>query len=120
MHSLSLFPLSFFLITEDHCSLSVGEEPDNNWNFAISRLTYWMKSAYDKVEERVEEQEQYSRRTNLRFNNVRVPTNSNGNIIQPIDTDSIVLKICKNPTTEQLYHLVLLNRVVDQSWMQVY
>jgi GTPase involved in cell partitioning and DNA repair len=22
--------------------------------------------------------------------------------------------------TEQLYHLVLLNRVVDQSWMQVY
>jgi hypothetical protein len=22
------------------------EEPDNNWNFAISRLTYWMKSAY--------------------------------------------------------------------------
>jgi hypothetical protein len=50
----------------------------------------------DKVEERVEEQEQYSRRTSLRFNNVRVPTNSNGDIIQPIDTDSIVLQICKN------------------------
>jgi hypothetical protein len=50
----------------------------------------------DKVEERVEEQEQYSRRTSLGFNNVRVPTNSNGDIIQPIDTDSIVLQICKN------------------------
>jgi hypothetical protein len=33
-------------ITEDHCSLSVGEEPDNNWDFTISRLTYWMRSAY--------------------------------------------------------------------------
>jgi hypothetical protein len=26
--------------------LSVGEEPDNNWDFTISRLTYWMRSAY--------------------------------------------------------------------------
>jgi hypothetical protein len=43
-----------------------------------------LQDKLDKVEEMVEEQEQYSRRTSLRFNNVRVPTNSNGDIIQPI------------------------------------
>ncbi|KAK6181849.1 hypothetical protein SNE40_009629 [Patella caerulea] len=47
------------------------------------------------LEKRLEEQEQYSRRTSLRFNNVCVPTKGNGNIITPIDTDSLVLDICK-------------------------
>jgi hypothetical protein len=36
----------FLLITEDNCSFSVGKEPDNNWDFTISRLTYWVRSAY--------------------------------------------------------------------------
>jgi hypothetical protein len=66
----------------------------NVWEKAI--IYHLLQDKLDKVEERVEEQEQYSRRTSLRFNNVRVPTNSNGDIIQPIDTDSIVLQICKN------------------------
>jgi len=48
----------------------------------------------NNVETRIEEQEQYSRRTSLRFNNVKVPTNRKGEIIQPVDTDSIVLEIC--------------------------
>jgi hypothetical protein len=61
----------------------------------------------DKIEERVAEQEQYSRRTSLRFNNIRVPTDSNGDIIQPIDTDSIVLQICKN----QLGAKISLNEI---------
>ena len=46
------------------------------------------------IDTRLEEQEQYSRRTSLRFHNVRVPTDQKGNIIQPVDTDGIVLKIC--------------------------
>ena len=47
----------------------------------------------DLIDMRLEEQEQYSRRTSLRFHNVRVPTDQKGNIIQPVDTDGIVLKI---------------------------
>ncbi|CAC5418074.1 unnamed protein product [Mytilus coruscus] len=42
----------------------------------------------------VEEQEQYSRRTSLRFNNIKIPTNGNGRIIKPINTDFLVLQIC--------------------------
>ena len=42
------------------------------------------------------EQAQYSRRTNLRFNNVKVPTNGNNVVKTPIGTDSLVLDICKN------------------------
>ena len=51
-----------------------------------------LKSKLNKVESRIEEHEQYSRRTNLRFHNVPVPTNDDGAIITPIDTDDIVLK----------------------------
>lgn len=55
-----------------------------------------LRNTITKLESRLEEQEQYSRRTSLRFNNVSVPTNSNGDVIKPIDTDSLVLGICKN------------------------
>ena len=72
-------------------TLKISKEIDKQ-NTIIQTL----QDKLDKVEERVEEREQYSRRTRLRFNNVRVPTNSNGDIILPIGTDSIVLQICKN------------------------
>jgi hypothetical protein len=39
---------------------------------------------YNLIDMRLEEQEQYSRRTSLRFHNVRVPTDQKGNIIQPV------------------------------------
>ncbi|VDI80458.1 Hypothetical predicted protein [Mytilus galloprovincialis] len=45
----------------------------------------------DKIEARIEEQEQYSRRTSLRFHNVPAPTDDKGDIIKPIDTDSLIL-----------------------------
>jgi hypothetical protein len=45
---------------------------------------------------RLEEQEQYSRRTSLHFHNHK------GNIIQPVDTDGIVLKICNKDLTVPL------------------
>ncbi|CAG2216653.1 unnamed protein product [Mytilus edulis] len=53
-----------------------------------------LKSKLVKVESRIEEQEQYSRRTSLRFHNVPVPTDNNGAVITPIDTDDLVLRIC--------------------------
>jgi len=37
---------------------------------------------------------QYCYSLSLRFNNVKVPTNRKVEIIQPVDTDSIVLGIC--------------------------
>ena len=53
-----------------------------------------MKSKINNLEKRLEEQEQYSRRTSLRFNNVKVSTNSNNVVKTHIDTDSLVLDIC--------------------------
>jgi hypothetical protein len=65
--------------------LTVSQLQDNNAK---------LKDKIDLIDMRLEEQEQYSRRTSLRFHNVRVPTDHKGNIIQPVDTDGIVLKIC--------------------------
>ena len=79
-------------IQSTHHVINLQREEIDKQNTIIQTL----QDKLDKVEERVEEQEQYSRRTSVRFNNGRVPTNSNGDIIQPIDTDSIVLQICKN------------------------
>ncbi|CAG2257059.1 unnamed protein product [Mytilus edulis] len=56
---------------------------------------------YDRVallENRLEIQEQYSRRTSLRFNNVPIPADriQGAKIVLPVDTDSIILDICNN------------------------
>ena len=61
-----------------------------------------LKAKIDLIDMRLEEQEQYSRRTSLRFHNVRVPTDQKGNIIQPVDTDGIILKICNKHLTVPL------------------
>lgn len=61
-----------------------------------------LKAKIDLIDMRLEEQEQYSRRTSLRFHNVRVPTDQKGNIIQPVDTDGIILKICNKDLTVPL------------------
>ncbi len=56
-----------------------------------------LKSKINSLERGLEEQQQYSRRTSLRFNNVRLPTDATTNkIIFPVDTDSIVLDICNS------------------------
>ena len=46
------------------------------------------------LENRIENQEQYSRRTSLRFHNISVPVDGNGRIIHPVDTDNIIVKLC--------------------------
>ncbi|CAC5367836.1 unnamed protein product [Mytilus coruscus] len=45
---------------------------------------------------RVASQEQYSRRTSLRFHNVPVPVDNHGKILHPVNTDEIVLDIIRN------------------------
>jgi len=47
-----------------------------------------------ELEIRVENQEQYSRRTSLRFHNIKVPVDERGRIIHPVDTDDLVLQVC--------------------------
>ena len=47
-----------------------------------------------ELEIRVENQEQYSRQTSLRFHNINVPVDQRGKIIHPVDTDDLVLQVC--------------------------
>jgi hypothetical protein len=45
---------------------------------------------YNKIielESRIEGQEQYSRRTSLRFHNIKVPVDERGNVKHPVNTD---------------------------------
>jgi hypothetical protein len=51
------------------------------------------------IEIRVENQEQYSRRTSLRFHNIKVPVDQRGTIIHPVDTDDLVLQVCNTKLT---------------------
>ena len=67
-------------IQSAHHVINLQREEIDKQNTIIQTL----QDKLDKVEERVEEQEQYSRRTSLRFNNVRVPTNSNGALSNPL------------------------------------
>ena len=42
----------------------------------------------------MENQEQYSRQTSLRFHNIKVPVDQRWKIIYPVDTDDLVLQVC--------------------------
>jgi hypothetical protein len=68
-------------------ALILQEIQNKNQNDQISS----MKNKISNLEKRLEEQEQYPRRTSLRFSNVRVPTNGNNVVKTPIDTDPLVL-----------------------------
>ncbi|CAC5420927.1 unnamed protein product [Mytilus coruscus] len=53
---------------------------------------------YNKIkdlETRLENQEQYSRRTSVRFHNVPVPVDGQGQIQHPVNTDRLILEICQ-------------------------
>lgn len=48
---------------------------------------FFSKKSIADLENRIKSQEQHSRRTRLRFNNVPVPTDAIGNIQHPVDTN---------------------------------
>jgi hypothetical protein len=50
----------------------------------------------NNLEVSLEHQEQYSRRTSLRFHNINVPVDDRGHIIHPVITDDIIVDICNN------------------------
>ncbi|CAC5369740.1 unnamed protein product [Mytilus coruscus] len=52
---------------------------------------------YQKIgllENRLENQEQYSRRTSLRFHNIQVPVDRYGKVMHPVNTDDLILDVC--------------------------
>ena len=56
-----------------------------------------INAMYNKMsglEIRIESQEQYSRRTSLRFHNIPVPVDERGRIVHPVDTDQLILQVC--------------------------
>jgi hypothetical protein len=55
-----------------------------------------LKQSVASLDRRLEETEQYSRRTSLRFNSVKLPTKPNGQIIRLINSDHLVFDICNN------------------------
>jgi uncharacterized coiled-coil protein SlyX len=66
-------------------------------SLAIDEHGAELESLYKKMSEleiRLESQEQYSRRTSLRFHNIKVPVNERGRIIHPVSTDDLILDIC--------------------------
>ena len=52
---------------------------------------------------RQESQEQYSWRTSLRLHNVLVPVGSHGQIVPPVHTNDLVIKICKDKLGIELF-----------------
>ena len=54
---------------------------------------------YNKIielESRIEGQEQYSRRTSLRLQNIKVPVDERGNVKHPVNTDELILNVCND------------------------
>ncbi|CAC5368010.1 unnamed protein product [Mytilus coruscus] len=60
-----------------------------------SELEARHKKAKD-MDSRLESQEQYSRRTSLRFHNIQVPVDGHGKILHPVNTDDKILSICNS------------------------
>ena len=54
------------------------------------------------LENELENQQQNSRRTSLRFNNARLPASGNGKVIFRIDTDNLVLNICSQDLEQNI------------------
>ena len=66
---------------------------------ALKEHSTEVDALYNKIiepESRIEGQEQYSRRTSLRFHNIKVPVDERGNVKQPVNTDELILNVCND------------------------
>jgi hypothetical protein len=62
---------------------------------ALKEHSTEVDALYNKIielESRIEGQEQYSRRTSLRFHKIKVPVDERGNVKHPVNTDELLLK----------------------------
>lgn len=83
------------------CKLSIRmEQVDKRLKDDNKMLDVWdseLDALHKKtkdMESRLESQEQYSRRTSLRFHNIQVPVDGHGKILHPVNTDDKILSIC--------------------------
>ena len=66
---------------------------------ALKEHSTEVNALYNKIielESRIEGQEQYSRRTSLRFHNIKVPVDERGNVKHPVNTDELILNVCND------------------------
>ena len=57
---------------------------------------YALYNTIIELESRIEGQEQYSRRTSLRFHNIKVPVDERRNVKHPVNTDELILNVCND------------------------
>jgi uncharacterized protein (UPF0147 family) len=66
---------------------------------ALKEHSTEVDALYNKIKElesRIESQEQYSRRSSLRFHNIKVSVDERGNVKHPVYTDELILNVCNN------------------------
>ena len=56
----------------------------------------FLHNKVEQLETRLENQEQYSRRTSLRFHNISIPVDYYGRTLHPVNTDDLILDVCNN------------------------
>ena len=78
------------LVIATNKRVTSNEQTLNEYNTEIGDLYQQI----NLLETRLENQEQYSRRTSLRFHNIQVPIDRSGRIIHPVDTDDLILNVC--------------------------
>ena len=84
-------------LAEQSDKISKLEHKTTEQGLTIKEQYAEINALYNKVSEleiRIESQEQHSRRTSLRFHNIQVPVDERGKIVQPIDTDKLILQVC--------------------------
>jgi hypothetical protein len=70
-----------------------------DYTLALKEHSTEVDALYNKIielESRIEGQEQYSRRTSLRFHNIKVPVDERGNVKHPVNTDEFILNVCND------------------------
>ena len=79
-----------YCVTNKHKS---KEQLTSEWSDSLNKKYKYLHS---KFESKIEGQEQYSRRTILRFHNIKVPVDETGNVKHPVNTDELILNVCND------------------------
>ena len=85
-------------LTEQSDKITKLEQKVLEQGWSMKEQDTEINALFNKIAEleiRVESQEQYSRRTSLRFHNIKVPVDQRGKMIHSVDTGDLVLQVCK-------------------------
>jgi len=84
-------------LAEQSDIISKLEHKTSEQGWTIKKHYAEINALYNKMsglEIRIESQEQYFRRTSLRFHNIQVPVDERRRIVHPVDTDKLILQVC--------------------------